>query len=144
MSIYFNLLHTITHKKDPPLLQLQLYFPSVTSVTESCLRLWRSVRIYEQKTQERATWGAKQEMEDCFKNVSWMLFGPRFSCQLQRPKDNVRLTCSGQQQGMLGNPDAVFTMGFGNKYNIVFLIVIMALRGIKCLCSFQWNIKFEV
>lgn len=80
-------------------------------------------------------WGAKQKMEDCIKNVSWMLFGSSFSCQLQRPKDNVYLTHSGRQHGILGNPDTVFTMGFGNKYNLVFLIVIMALRGIKCLFS---------
>jgi len=73
-----------------------------------------------------------------------MLFGPSFSCPLQRPKGNVHLTRSGQQQGIVGNPGAVFTVGFGNRYSVVFLIAITALRGIKCLCSFQWNIKLEV
>lgn len=96
----------------------------------------------DRKAQETTTWGAKQKMEDCIKSMSWVLLGPSFPRQLQRHKGNVHLP--GWQRGMLSNPDAVFTLDFGNRYHVVFLIVIMALRGIKCPYSFQWNIKFEV
>lgn len=38
----------ITHKKDPPFLQLQLCFPTDTNVTQSCLTQgWSQVRIHE-------------------------------------------------------------------------------------------------
>lgn len=65
-------------------------------------------------------WNVKQKME-ALKICPGCCLAPIFSCQLQRPKDNVLLTRSGQQQGILGKSDAVFTMDFGNHSSVVFL-----------------------
>lgn len=65
-------------------------------------------------------WDVKQKME-ALKICPGCCLALVFSCQLQRPKDNVRLTCSGQQRGILGKRDAVFTMDFGNYSSVVFL-----------------------
>lgn len=46
-------------------------------------------------------------------------------------------TYLGGNKACLINPDAMFTVGFGDQYDVVFLIVIMGLRGIKCLCSYK-------